>query len=30
MQGTVPRDGLRAVQTPQGFRAADLLRKSFG
>ena len=26
VQGTVPRDGLRAVQTPQGFRAADLRR----
>lgn len=26
VQGTVPRDGLRAVQTPQGFRVADLRR----
>ena len=26
VQGTVPRDDLRAVQTPQGFRAADLRR----
>ena len=26
VQGTVPRDGLRAVQTPQGFHAADLRR----
>ena len=25
-QGTMPRDDLRAVQTPQGFRAADLRR----